>query len=167
MAVRAKKQHQAATDDAGMLLAALEKACVKAGYDASHEAREELVRKLGAALASSLQAVLPEVVELVQRETGADLHRLEDVLRPQVPGVQAAFQAAVDAEVRRREELARLEEEERQRQEEKERKLQARMQTMGMCVAGFAWHREPGGWRCNGGSHTIRGDDPRLGDLEE
>jgi len=29
---------------------------------------------------------------------------------------------------------------------------------MARCPAGFDWHRERGGWRCNGGSHFISND---------
>jgi hypothetical protein len=52
----------------------------------------------------------------------------------------AALQALRDAEeLRQREQLA----------------VQLALQSMGVCVAGFQWIKQPGGWRCAGGSHTI------------
>jgi len=33
--------------------------------------------------------------------------------------------------------------------------MQARLQKMGVCVQGFVWIRQSGGWRCHGGGHFI------------
>ncbi|KAJ6531790.1 P-loop containing nucleoside triphosphate hydrolase protein [Mycena capillaripes] len=38
---------------------------------------------------------------------------------------------------------------------QKEAKAQAALQKMGVCVAGFRWHRQGDGYRCAGGSHFI------------
>jgi hypothetical protein len=36
-----------------------------------------------------------------------------------------------------------------------EKKQQERVQAIGKCPMGFAWHKEGGGWRCGGGSHFV------------
>ena len=51
-------------------------------------------------------------------------------------------------ESKAREEAARLE---RQR----EAKAQAKLQTMGVCVAGFRWIKQSKGYRCAGGAHFV------------
>lgn len=33
--------------------------------------------------------------------------------------------------------------------------VQARLQAMGRCIAGYAWRRDGDGWRCEGGTHYI------------
>lgn len=55
---------------------------------------------------------------------------------------------------------------ERKKQEEQERKkkeelAQSRLRQMGVCVAGFRWIKQSGGYRCAGGSHWV--DDSQLG----
>ena len=93
------------------------------------------------------------------RPTGGSIprdgDRVDRVLRPQVPGVRAAFAAAVAQEEARAAVLTRLAEAERAREVTAEATRQAKLQSMGPCPAGYAWHREGGGWRCNGGSHTL------------
>ncbi|KAJ6497671.1 P-loop containing nucleoside triphosphate hydrolase protein [Mycena sanguinolenta] len=43
----------------------------------------------------------------------------------------------------------------------REVEAQKRLQRMGVCVAGFAWHRVGAGWRCAGGTHYMT--DGQLG----
>lgn len=55
---------------------------------------------------------------------------------------------------------------ERRRQDEEERRkkeelAQSRLRQMGVCVAGFSWIKQGGGYRCAGGSHWV--DDSQLG----
>ena len=55
---------------------------------------------------------------------------------------------------------------ERRKQEEKERRkkeelAQSRLRQMGVCVAGYRWIKQSGGYRCAGGSHWV--DDSQLG----
>ena len=55
--------------------------------------------------------------------------------------------------------------ERRKKQEEERRKkeelAQSRLRQMGVCVAGFRWIKQDGGYRCAGGSHWV--DDSQLG----
>ncbi len=55
---------------------------------------------------------------------------------------------------------------ERRKQEEEERKkkeelAQSRLRQMSVCVAGFRWIKQGGGYRCAGGSHWV--NDSQLG----
>ncbi|KAL9584330.1 MAG: hypothetical protein Q9212_002190 [Teloschistes hypoglaucus] len=58
---------------------------------------------------------------------------------------------------KREEELARLERERKAAEEErrKEAAAQRKLRTLGVCVAGFRWIKQVGGYRCAGGSHFV------------
>ena len=64
---------------------------------------------------------------------------------------------------RREEELARLERERRAAEEERRRDAEAqrKLRTLGVCIAGFRWIKQAGGYRCAGGSHYV--SDAQLG----
>ncbi len=73
-----------------------------------------------------------------------------------------AHRKAIEDELRRLEELRlqleRAKEEERRKLLEKEQKRQAIMRklaSIGLCPAGYVWHREGSGFRCGGGSHFV------------
>jgi len=53
------------------------------------------------------------------------------------------------------EERLRKAQEENRRKKEEEEKAQRKLKEMGVCPAGFRWHRMGGGWRCAGGSHFV------------
>lgn len=36
-----------------------------------------------------------------------------------------------------------------------EEAIQRKLQEMGVCVAGYPWHRVAGGYQCEGGSHFV------------
>ena len=73
------------------------------------------------------------------------------VLTP--PGLAPPQEEARRAEIARLEAEARAEE--ARKMKEEEAKMQAKLASMGICPAGFAWHREGSGWRCNGGAHYV------------
>ncbi|KAJ1385256.1 hypothetical protein B484DRAFT_410555, partial [Ochromonadaceae sp. CCMP2298] len=50
-------------------------------------------------------------------------------------------------------ELRCLEEEERATEQAAHEARVERLRVMGVCEAGFSWHRCGSGWRCAGGSH--------------
>eukprot|EP00168_Porphyra_purpurea_P017844 TRINITY_DN6362_c0_g1_i3.p3 TRINITY_DN6362_c0_g1~~TRINITY_DN6362_c0_g1_i3.p3 ORF type:complete len:226 (-),score=56.01 TRINITY_DN6362_c0_g1_i3:73-750(-) len=143
-----------ATD--GELTAALQKAVVALGYDASLATRRDLVALFGRIAGGA--PFPPRFLAFVRAETGvADSERVDRVLRPQVPGVRAAFAAAVQQEEARLVELARLAEAERAREVAAEAARQAKLQSLGPCPAGFAWHREGGGAVQWGEPHAVGG----------
>lgn len=57
-------------------------------------------------------------------------------------------------------ELERRKQEEEERRHKEER-AQSRLRQMGVCVAGFRWIKQGGGYRCAGGRHWV--DDSQLG----
>ena len=59
------------------------------------------------------------------------------------------------------EEKLRKVREETKRKRQQEVKAQAKLQAMGVCVAGFRWIKQSGGYRCAGGSHFV--SDAQLG----
>jgi replication-associated recombination protein RarA len=147
-----------AEGDGDEVFAALQLALVELGYDKDHQTRTLLVSFLSAVEAGS--PFPDDIMRQVRRQLpSTPPARVEDALRPQLRGVIASFSAAVEYEELRLSELRRLEEEQRQgeaeRLREEERQMQAKLKRMGCCPAGFAWHREGCGWRCNGGAHYV------------
>jgi len=141
-----------ATD--GELTAALQKAVVALGYDASLATRRDLVALFGRIAGGA--PFPPRFLAFVRAETGvADSERVDRLLRSQVPGVRAAFAAAVQQEEAPLVELARLAEAEHAQEVAAEAARQAKLQSLRPCPAGFVWYREGGGGRCNGGGHTL------------
>jgi len=57
--------------------------------------------------------------------------------------------------------LIRRKKVEQERLREKEVKAQRKLEKMGVCCAGFQWIKQPGGYRCAGGSHFV--GDAQLG----
>lgn len=132
---------------------ALQIAIVHLGYDRDHDRRLELCTILTRVQGG---AQFPgNIVDHVQRGTGGTSERIDEVLRLQVPAVLASCTAAIQHEEQLRAELAAAEEAERQLRLAEESRLQARLKSSGRCPAGFAWHQEGSGWRCNGGSHFV------------
>jgi AAA+ superfamily predicted ATPase len=90
--------------------------------------------------------VSDEVWEQLQKDKQAEQDREDEYARLQ----EARRTASAEA---REKILERLLEEERRRQEERE--LQKKLQTMGLCPAGYRWIKQAGGYRCAGGSHFV------------
>ncbi|KAL1981057.1 hypothetical protein VTN96DRAFT_3122 [Rasamsonia emersonii] len=44
---------------------------------------------------------------------------------------------------------------EKQHEEEEERKRQQKLKDLGVCPSGYAWVKEAGGYRCQGGGHSV------------
>ncbi|KIX03284.1 uncharacterized protein Z518_06836 [Rhinocladiella mackenziei CBS 650.93] len=61
------------------------------------------------------------------------------------------------------EKVARMVQERQRREEErkKEKEAQKKLREMGVCVAGFRWVKQAGGYRCAGGSHFV--SDAQIG----
>ena len=140
------------------IAAALQKACVALGYDKDLEIRGDLEQMLlgvqnGAAFSK-------DVLEFVCKETGSKESKVQQVLKPQVPALLAAVQAQNKFEIEEIARLEALEEAEKQKAVAKAAKVQEAL--MGICPAGFQWHREGKGWRCGGGAHWVAEDDPSV-----
>jgi hypothetical protein len=155
--------------DEGAVVAALLLACKEAGYDETHDKRQELVAALERV--QQEERFPQDIMTIVEEKTKLTEGRATKLLRPQVQIVLDGMREAVQVEEERRAEVLRQQEEERRmieqgrieearRQEEarlvrarEEEAQQERLRCSGLCPAGYAWHRCGAGWRCNGGSH--------------
>ena len=139
------------------IYAALQTTCKDLGYDASHEKRVELKGLLEGVQGG--EKFPCDIMDALKETTRKGEPEIDKALRPQLAPVIASFTAAIKEEEARRAEIARLEAEakaeEAQKLIQEEARMQARLQSMGVCPAGFAWHREGPGWRCNGGAHYV------------
>jgi len=145
-------------DDDASIMAALQMAVVKLGYDATHEKRIELRDLLRATEADGKFPA--DIMDAVKAQVGGKPEtKIDTVLRPQLPPVIASFHSAIEQEIAHRAEIARLEAEmkaaEAAELRKQEAQAQEKLQAMGICPAGFSWHREGCGWRCNGGAHYV------------
>ena len=83
-----------------------------------------------------------EILEIIFRKTSSrNPGKVKSILLQQRPSVLAKILFAID--------------EEKKAKTAAEAKQQERIQAIGRCPMGFAWHQEGGGWRCGGGSHFV------------
>jgi len=129
----------------------LQLACVELGYDRDQESRKTLIGILESVVSGD--SFPEDILEHVKSKTGQNDTRINQALKPQVPGLLQSMQEAVAAEEQRLEEIRLLKEEEVRQLEEKRRRVKERLR--GLCPAGFDWYRQGGGWRCHGGSHWV------------
>jgi thiol-disulfide isomerase/thioredoxin len=122
--------------------AALQEACVELGYDESNPKRKELVAKLTGCEGS--KDFPDDILGLVCQKTGKEAKDLLDELRAQVPDVLSSMREAIK--------------EAEKEQHRLDAPIRERLKEMCLCPAGFDWHREGDGWRCNGGSHFVSND---------
>ena len=121
------------------LAAALQEACVELGYDESNAKRRELVAKLTGC--EGTKDFPEDVLGLVCQKTGREARDVLEELRAQVADVLSSMREAIK--------------EAEKEQHRLDAPIRARIKEMGLCPAGFDWHREGEGWRCNGGTHFI------------
>jgi hypothetical protein len=118
------------------------------------------------------QAALKSLMEKRERERNrqqrAKALRIELEKRKAVDDeAKRKWEEARLKELKHREELARREaalaakRKEEEERRKKEQLAQAKLRTMGVCVAGFQWIKQSGGYRCAGGSHYV--SDAALG----
>ena len=123
--------------------------------------------KAHALLKPQVVKVLTAMREAVQKEEErlAELRLVEERLAAaQAEAVRLAAEAAAKAEAAAVAEAAaaaeaavaaKAEHQRVQEQYKKEALIREKIRQMALCPAGFDWHREEGGWRCNGGSHFL------------
>jgi SpoVK/Ycf46/Vps4 family AAA+-type ATPase len=164
--------------DAGRMFAALLEACREAGYDKSHESRQDLIQILGDVIGG--EDFPEDIMSIVLQKTGSTKKEALKMLRPQVHRVLKGMTAAVAAEEERRAEIRRIEEEikrmaaekrdkelreleaKKRAREEYQRRAQELLKSVGKCSAGFTFHRVGSGrWQCAGGTHFV--SDHELG----
>lgn len=149
--------HSAGPDN---VFAALLLACRDAGYDNTHERRQQLI-----AILEGVQtgAHFPDdILTPVLAKTQLRPDKAESILRPQVDKVLFGMRNEEQAEEARLAEHRRLEREkqleELARKKAEHAKAQERLQCAGLCPMGYTWHRCGNGWRCAGGSHFVSND---------
>lgn len=123
--------------------AALQEACVELGYDKSNPMRTELISKL--VECDGVKDFPEDIMGLVCHKTKRKADDVLDELRAQVQGVIKSMGAAIF--------------EAQQEQYKKDAPIRAKIREKALCPAGFDWHRDGRGWRCNGGSHFISNDE--------
>ncbi|CAD6447396.1 0557e774-38d7-48ff-aa0d-164e8d9530c5 [Sclerotinia trifoliorum] len=114
--------------------------------------QQERVEALQEAERKAREAIMQEIESKHEAERREQLRLREEA---RLRELQAkAERERIEKEIERR----RLEEVERRK---KEAQAQAKLKTMGVCVAGFQWIKQAGGYRCAGGSHFVT--DGQLG----
>ncbi|CAG8380537.1 unnamed protein product [Penicillium salamii] len=101
-----------------------------------------------------------EILRLKEEEDNAEREAQEAKVKADEESRRLHEQARLEHERRRREdeEVARELERRRAVMEEAHRKEQAnqmKLKSMGVCVAGYHWIKQSGGYRCAGGSHWV------------
>ncbi|KAL8814735.1 MAG: hypothetical protein Q9223_006064 [Gallowayella weberi] len=111
------------------------------------------------ARAKALEAKRNLALEKLAKQQAED-EAARELLKRQL---EQARLAEYQARMERERQLAELEKAraEQARRKEKEVKAQKKLREMGVCVAGFRWIKQAGGYRCAGGSHYV--SDQQLG----
>jgi SpoVK/Ycf46/Vps4 family AAA+-type ATPase/DNA-binding transcriptional MerR regulator len=131
-----RRQGEGDDVDGDAVWAALEQACKKLGLSL-----EEIVAVLENEGDFPPAAILNEVISMTGCTDRVKLTGL--LLRQRVQVLQRFKQVLAEAN---------------KIKTEQERKLQAHLNAVGQCCMGFDWLKEPGGWRCAGGSHFMDED---------
>ena len=134
----------------------------KAAAIEEQKRREEAIEQTRKELREAQEAqekVQREIARALEEARLADKKRQDEIMKKLEEerlreAAARAERARKAAELKAREEAARLE---RQR----EAQAQAKLQTMGVCVMGYRWIKQSGGYRCAGGSHFVT--DTQLG----
>lgn len=111
--------------------------------------------------------LLAEVAEKEAEKEAAKLRKMQakseadalELLRIREQARIQQMEAKAERERAHRELERRKQEEEKRRK--KEELAQRKLREMGVCVAGFRWIKQGGGYRCAGGSHWV--NDSQLG----
>ena len=145
--------HDGGPGDDDAVFAALLEACKQAGFDSTHDKRQELVEILrGVEQGADFP---PNIVDPIVEKTKQPKSKALEMLRPQVHRVMAGMLNAIRAEEERLAELKRLEGEKKLEEKAKLEAFREKLRQVGPCPAGYSWHREGSGWRCAGGSHVV------------
>jgi hypothetical protein len=148
----------AAAADDDDIAAALQNACVDLGYDKDLKSRQELEQMLAQVEKGSSFDL--KILDYVCKATGANESKVDRVLRTQVTALLRTVKAQNKFEIELTDYLEALEEQEREKQVKQMKAIQCKL--MGICPAGFQWHREGSGWRCGGGAHLVSLEDPMF-----
>jgi hypothetical protein len=116
------------------------------------------------------QEEVQRLAEKAEKEAEKAAEELQEIQAKNEAEALELLRLREEARIRKMEAKAEREriqrELERRKQEEEERRkkeelAQSRLRQMGVCVAGFRWIKQGGGYSCAGGSHWV--DDSQLG----
>jgi len=131
----------------------------KKASQAAAEELEENTRRLELELANAMKH--EEVQRALMKKARLDQARTQDVLkRDKLRRLHEEMRVREAEERMKRENAAALLEREREKKRQ-EAKVQQKLRTMGVCVAGFRWIKQASGYRCAGGMHFV--DNAALG----
>lgn len=116
-------------------------------------AAEEATRVAAAEAAALAQEVARLAAEKAQHDQLQELKRRREKARLREVAAKRARDEAEDRVRRARAEVERARKE--------EARVQAKLREIGVCVAGFRWIKQAGGYRCAGGTHFVT--DGELG----
>jgi hypothetical protein len=142
-------QRDPGVDDATWTRLQADKAAAEAAErDAAEELRQRNIAQQKAL--NELRAAEAAARKLAQKKIDAvneELMRQREAARIREIEAKAAQEKALAAWKKKQEEEARRKREEAQ--------VQKKLRQIGMCVAGFRWTKQSDGYRCEGGSHFV------------
>lgn len=138
-------------DDATWAQLQADKAAAEAAeMNAAEELRQHGIAQQNAL--NELQAAEASARKLAQK-VAKDNTAADELMRQR----EAARMRQLHAKAAQAKALAALREkqQEEERKKREEAKIQQKLREMGVCVAGFRWIKQSGGYRCSGGYHFI------------
>jgi len=151
-------QRDPGVDDATWARLQADKAAAEAAekHAAEELRKRHIVQQNALKKLRDAQAAAEELAQKVAKDNAAavaELMRQREEARIRELQAKAAQEKALAA--------WREKQQEEERRKREEAKVQQKLRQMGVCVAGFQWIKQSGGYRCAGGSHFI--SDAQLG----
>lgn len=136
------------------------------GLGFSPDQAQAFLQRVGTDRAAMLHTA-KEILDAEARRDSCEADAKREVEEAGAEFDEAASSGEVDDDLlallmlakRAKEEALKKLEEQRRVELAKEAAAQTAIRRMGVCVAGFQWHRTGTGWRCAGGSHFLSGHD--------
>ena len=125
----------------------------KEAHEFAARQSEENMRRLESELEEATKR--EKAQQVFMRKVKLDEARTQDELeRDRLRRLHEEMRIREAEERMKREKAAALLQEEREK-ERQEAKVQRKLRSMGVCVAGFQWIKQPTGYRCAGGVHFV------------
>jgi hypothetical protein len=128
----------------------------KAAAMEEQKRREEAIEQARKELREAQEAqekAQREIAKALEEAQLADRRRQEEILKKLEE--ERLREAAARAERARKAAALKAREEAERLTRQREAQAQAKLQSMGVCVAGYQWIKQSNGYRCAGGSHFV------------